>query len=165
MARPRLVPDDRIFAALRHILSNEGEKAVSFASIARVTGLAGATLVQRYGSRDGMIRAALAAGWDELEARTKAAAETADTAQALLKALGSEAMGAGDLALLAIEFRDAALRARAEAWRIQVETALQRHLKDTEAAAMLFAAWQGQMLWQMAGGKGFRLKDAAKRLA
>ena len=36
--------------------------------------------------------------------------------------------------------------------------------RDAEAAAMLFAAWQGQMLWRAAGGKGFRLKDAAKRL-
>ena len=36
--------------------------------------------------------------------------------------------------------------------------------KGREAAALLFAAWQGQLLWQPAGGKAFRLKDALKRL-
>jgi len=34
-----------------------------------------------------------------------------------------------------------------------------------EAAAILFAAWQGQSLWQIAGGRAFRIKDALKRLA
>ena len=36
--------------------------------------------------------------------------------------------------------------------------------KGREAAALLFAAWQGQMLWLAVGGRGFKLKDAVKRL-
>ena len=36
--------------------------------------------------------------------------------------------------------------------------------KGREAAALLFAAWQGQLLWQGAGGKGFKIKDAIKAL-
>ena len=48
------------------------------------------------------------------------------------------------------------------------ETALALRLgggpQGREAATILFAAWQGQILWQTAGGKGFRLKDALKRL-
>ena len=164
MARPRVIPDETVFDALRHILGTEGEKAVSFGSVARVTGLAAPSLVQRYGSRDAMIRAALMAAWNTLDAETARADATAETAQGLLKALGGGAVGATDLALLAIDFRDPALRARAAAWRAQVEAALARRLRDADGAALLFAAWQGQMLWQMAGGKGFRLKDAVKRL-
>lgn len=29
---------------------------------------------------------------------------------------------------------------------------------------MMFALWQGQRLWQAAGGRGFKLKDATRRL-
>lgn len=162
MPRPRSLSDETVFDALRHLLAG-GEKAVSFASVARATGLAQASLVQRYGSREGMVRAAMLAAWDTLEGETAKAIAATDSAHGLLKALGGEAE-AGDLTLLAIDMRDPALRQRAEAWRRVVEGALATRLRDAEAAAMLFAAWQGQMLWRAAGGKGFRLKDAAKQL-
>ncbi|HMO71222.1 MAG TPA: transcriptional regulator [Paracoccaceae bacterium] len=172
MPRARTVPDLEVFAAIRRLLAEGGDKAVAFGSVARATGLAAPTLVQRYGSRDGMVRAALSAAWDGLTEMTAQAATTADQgpkgAQALLKSLGQTGEAA-DLSFLAIDFRDADLRARAETWRAQVEGALATRLgggaKGREAAAILFAAWQGQALWQAAGGKGFRLKDAVKRLA
>ncbi|MBT9245661.1 TetR family transcriptional regulator [Gemmobacter fulvus] len=173
MARKKLIPDTAVFAEIRHLMAQGGEKAVSFSTISQATGLAAATLVQRFGSRDAMLRAALAAAWDALEATTTQAegdaALNAKGAQALLKALGADAPETSDLTLLAADFRDPVLRARAETWRAQVETALALRLgggaKGRETAALLFAAWQGQMLWQMAGGKGFRLKDAVKRLS
>lgn len=164
MARPRVISDEAIFEALRHILAGGGEKAVSFGSVARKSGLAAASLVQRYGSRAAMMRTASMAAWDRLEKETALADAAAETAQGFLKSLGGDAAEATDLALLVMDFRDAALRARAEAWRAQVEAALARRLRDADAAAILFAAWQGQLLWQVAGGKGFRLKEAAKRL-
>ena len=51
MARPRTIPDPEIFAAIRALLAQGGDKAVAFSSVARATGLAAPTLVQRYGSR------------------------------------------------------------------------------------------------------------------
>lgn len=172
MARPRTIPDQQIFAAIRALLAQGGDKAVAFSSVARVTGLAAPTLVQRYGSREGMVKAALLSAWDALEARTDeaeaVAALNAKGAVALLKALNDDEGGPDDLGLLAIEFRDADLRARAEAWRARVESALASRLgggsRGREIAAILFAAWQGQALWSLAGGRGFRLKDAVKRL-
>lgn len=172
MARPRTIPDHEIFAAIRALLAQGGDKAVAFSSVARATGLSAPTLVQRYGSREGMVKAALVAAWDALEARTEAAeadaALNAKGAVGLLKALADDEGGPDDLALLAVEFRDADLRARAEAWRARVEAALATRLgggaKGREVAAILFAAWQGQALWSLAGGRGFRLKDAVKRL-
>lgn len=171
MARPRTIPDAEIFAAIRRLL-RQGDKAVSFSAVAQATGLAAPSLVQRYGSRDGMVRAALLDGWNLLDAAT-ALAEieaplTQKGAQGLLKALGSVAEPA-DLALLAADFRDAVLRDRAVLWRARVEAALALRLGGGSAggdrAAMLFALWQGQQLWQIAGGKGFRLKDAVKQLS
>ena len=172
MSRPRSIPDSEIFAAVRRLLAADGEKAVAFSAVARATGLAAPTLVQRYGSRDGMLRAALLAAWDDLDATTSAAEAAAPTsgkgALALLKSLGADAADPADISLLAADFRDPALRARATAWRARVETALANRLgggtKGRDQAAMLFALWQGQALWHAAGGKGFKLKDMLRLL-
>ncbi|NJS40650.1 MAG: TetR family transcriptional regulator, partial [Rhodobacteraceae bacterium] len=57
MPRQKTIPDARILATVSQLLAAEGDKAVSFASVAAATGLAAPTLVQRFGSRDGMVRA------------------------------------------------------------------------------------------------------------
>jgi AcrR family transcriptional regulator len=166
MARPRTIPDVEIYATIRALVVRDGEKAVAFGPVARLTGLAPPSLVQRYGNRDGMIRAALLDGWQALHAQTTATAEAQP--QALLKALAEPAAAMTDPALMALTLRDATLRAAAETWRADLESLLALRLgggtKGQEAAAMLFATWQGQLLWLHAGGKGFRIKDAAKRL-
>lgn len=139
---------------------------MSFASVAAVTGLAPPTLVQRYGSRDGMVHAARSAAWDKLAKSTSEAILLTENKgpQALLKALG-----AADPSNLVSDSRDPDLAQRAAVWRATVESALALRLgtgqKARESAALLFAAWQGQMLWHRAGGKGFRLKDALKRIS
>lgn len=128
MPRKKLIPDLAVFAAIRQLLAQGGEKSVSFSTVAQATGLAPPTLVQRFGSRDAMLHHALSAAWTELEATTRAAEEQAPLnakgAQAFLKALGADAPETADLTLLAADFRDPLLRARAEAWRAQVESAL-----------------------------------------
>ncbi|OYU17112.1 MAG: transcriptional regulator [Rhodobacteraceae bacterium PARR1] len=166
MARPRSIPDTDIYAAIRALLARDGEKAVAFGTVARLTGLAAPSLVQRYANRDGMIRAALLDGWQDLLSRTTTTAESQP--QALLKALAEPAAAMTRPALMALTLRDATLRAAAEAWRVQLESLLALRLgggaRGAESAAMLFAAWQGQLLWLQAGGKNFRIKEAAKRL-
>jgi len=167
MARPRTVPDADIYAVIRRLLTAEGEKAVAFGSVSKAIGLAPPTLVQRYGNREGMIRAALLAGWQELTEMTEQLASAEVTAHGLLKALTAPARGMTDPAMMALCARDPEVREAAARWRQQVETALAQRLGGsgrTGEAAILFAAWQGQTLWLDTGGKGFRLKDAARRL-
>ncbi len=172
MARRKIISDAHVHSEVRRLLAEGGDKAVSFGSISKATGLAGPTLVQRFGSREGMLKAALSDAWDRLAAETEAAEANAPLsakgAQAFLKALGADAPESADLSLLAADFRDPDLRARAEAWRAQVERALAIRLgggaRGRESASILFSAWQGQLLWQTAGGKSFRVKDALKRL-
>lgn len=165
MARPRTIPDSVIFAAILRLIAEGGEKAVAFSSVARATGLAAPSLVQRYGALPEMIHAALLGEWDRLDlAATAAVTEVVSAAkgpQALLKAL-SPAPGA---ALMAATARDAKLRDRARAWRARIEAVLAGRHGDAEAAAMLFALWQGQSQWDSLGDKGFKLKDAIKRLS
>lgn len=172
MGRTKTVTDAEVFAAIRQLLAAGGEKAVAFASVARATGLAGPTLVQRFGSRAAMVRAAHLAAWDALDVATATAVAQSDLsakgAQTLLKTLADEQAASIDLALLCMDLRDAVLRQRAKAWRHSVEVTLGLQLgggaKGREAASVLFAAWQGQMLWNGAGGKGFKIKDAIKAL-
>lgn len=165
MPRTRTVPDDQVFAAIQRLLDQGGDRAVTFGSVAATTGLAPPTLVQRYKSREGMVRAARLAFWDALDHRTaEAIAGTADKGpQGLLKAIGPVAAGA-----IAVDLRDPDLAARATGWRAAVEAALAQRIgnspKARESAALLFATWQGHCLWAGAGEPSFRLKDAVKRL-
>ncbi len=172
MARPRSIPDATVYAAVLRLIAEQGEQAVAFSSVARATGLAGPTLAQRYGTLRGMLRAALSAWLDRIEAQLDAAETAAPPgakgAQALLKALaaGDDLPDPG--ALLPAILRDADLRARLTNWRGRVEAALSSRLGggegDRESAAILFAAWQGQRLWRDAGARGFRLKDVVRAL-
>ncbi len=165
MPRQKTIPDAAIFTAVSQLLATGGDRAVSFAGVAAATGLAAPTLVQRFGSRDGMVRAARMAAWTAVEARTAdAIGSTADKGpQALLKALGPP-----DTTALAADLRDPDLAQRAAVWRATVESALSLRLgtgaKARSSAALLFAAWQGQALWAATGEGAFRLKDAVKRL-
>lgn len=169
MARKKLIPDADILALVLQKLLTEGDKAVSFGLIAATSGLAAPTLVQRYGSRDAMVGQALAASWAALEDLTAAteaeALVSAKGAQGLLKDIG----GLVDIpALLAASQRDKTLMDRATAWRKFVESALAVRLgggvKGRDAGALMFAAWQGRLLWDAAGGKTFRLGEALRRV-
>jgi AcrR family transcriptional regulator len=173
MGRTRTIPDAQIFEVIRSLMVQGGDKAVAFSSVGRAVGLAPATLVQRYGSRDGMLRAALMSSWALLDSKTdQAIAEAAVNAKGaaqLLKTLTGDGRNATDVGLLAADFRDAATREMAHAWRRKVETALAVRLggavKGREAASILFMAWQGQLLWETSGDKSFRMKDLVKRLS
>jgi hypothetical protein len=165
MGRTRTIPDSTIYASILRLLEEGGEKAVSFGTVAAATGLAASSLVQRYSDRTGMMRAARLAAWAVLEARTaEAIAQTSEKgAAALLKALGKP-----EVQWLSRDLHDPETRARAMAWRTGVEAMLSLRLgggpKAREAAAVLFAAWQGQALWEAEADADFRLKDVAKRL-
>ena len=175
MARPRSVSDADIFRSIFALLAEGGSRAVSFASVAQTCGLSAPSLVQRFASRDGMLRSALLAAWDRLDAATAQAEAAAPLspkgAATFLKAMAQQDVGAAvpDLALLAADFRDPVLRKRASDWRARVEQALAVRLgagsRDKEGAAMLFAAWQGRLLWAQTGSDGFRLREGVRRLA
>ena len=164
MARQRSIPDAQIFTAIRALIAEQG--AVTFAAVAAATGLAGSTLVQRYGSVSGMVEAALEPVWTALEATLARlsgdVAPNARGAQDLLKALGDSDLT--EISVLAAMFRIPALKGRAEAWRTGVEAALAGQLGSDAAARLAFAAWQGQALWHPAGAKRFRMKDALRQI-
>jgi AcrR family transcriptional regulator len=167
MARLKTLPDSAIFGHLLAALHESGDKAVTFGNLSQRSGLAPATLAQRFGSVEAMTRAALLAEWARLtDAVVVAEAEaflSAKGAQALLKALPCPTPQ-----ILAVSLRDAALRQAAETWRAAVEASVATRrgggTRGREAAALIFAAWQGRQMWEAAGGKAFRLSDILKAL-
>ena len=164
MSRPRTIPDADVFAAILRLIAEGGEKAVAFSTVARASGLAAPSLVQRYGALPEMVHAALIGEWDRLDMVVALAIDTTSTAPkgslALLKALSP----APSPALLAASQRDAKLRTRASTWRGQVIAALGVRQGDSDQAAALFAAWIGLGSWDGFGDKGFKLKDLVKLL-
>lgn len=170
MSRTRLISDIAIFGIVRALLARNGPRGVTFASVAQKSGLSGPSLVQRYGSLDAMMQSALLAGWDALDRATEvavaAAPKTGKGAVALLKALDPQdlARPASELAVLLANLKGPLPRARATRWHDHIVAALAVRIgaKDPDRAEMLFAAWQGRMLWSAAGVEGFRLRDLQK---
>ncbi len=170
MARRKLISDTALLSQILAYLLTDGDKAVSFGAISALCGLAPPTLVQRFNSRDAMVKAAVLFGWDQLDAVTLSVSDdafiSAKGAQTLLKDVAASV----DIpALLAVSCRDKDLISRALRWRTAMEAALCNRLgggtKGREAGALMFAAWQGRLLWDAAGGKTFRLGEALRKLA
>lgn len=165
MARPRSLSNAEIAAHLLAALEEHGEKAMTFGTISQRCGLAQATLAQRFGSVEGMVRDSLAEEWSRLNTAVEAleieALNSSKGTQALLKRLPLPGPH-----MLALSLRDPDLQMAASAWRAQVESAIATRrgggARARESAALIFAAWQGRCLWAMAGGKGFRLNDLLK---
>lgn len=161
MPRPRTISDDAILEAAGAIASRDGPAALTFASLAAATGLAPATLVQRYGSKDALLRAALLRMWNVLDERTATLDRTlpldARGAIALLVRLSGSYGATADetaqgLLLLREDFRDPRLRARGVAWGEALSRALGRRLSDDplrqeQLGRLMASQWQGALLW------------------
>ena len=160
MSRPRKISDEDVVEAVAGLLATQGPAALTFASASAVTGLSPATLVQRYGNREALLRAALLWMWDRLDTETAGADAAhpldADGAVALLVRL-SAGYGGGDeaaqgLLLLREDYRDPLLRARGVAWNKALALALGRRIASMSAeqerlGRLMASQWQGAVLW------------------
>jgi hypothetical protein len=97
-------------------------------------------------------------GWDRADTALAAAA-----AEAALSDKGAAAL-LKSLPLTPPLLAQPALLARAAAWQRQVIRELALRLHDGQAAAILFAAWQGRQMWEQAGARGFALRDLLRKL-
>jgi AcrR family transcriptional regulator len=160
MARPKTVSDEAILDAAAAAAGRVGPANLTFGLVAKAVGLSPATLVQRYGTRDRLLQAALLRAWDLLDEQTAANDAiqplTPEGAVALLVALSpideSETAYAQGLLLLSEDVRDAALRARGAAWREVLSTALGRRLpvapeRQHALGRLMASQWQGIRIW------------------
>lgn len=163
MPRRKTIADDELLAAAGELMSREGPAALTFAAVAARTKLSPATLVQRFGSREAMMRASLLRMWDSLDAATAAAdrkhaVEPAGAIALLVQLSAGYASSRNDddiaqgLLLLREDFRDPGLRARGVAWGEALARALGRRLSSDPAQQKLLgrlmaSQWQGALIW------------------
>lgn len=74
--RPRTVPDSTILAAAARAVSRRGPARVTLADVGQEVGLSAATLVQRFGSKRGMLLAVARTGADDVMREFAAARES-----------------------------------------------------------------------------------------
>ncbi|WP_413709075.1 TetR/AcrR family transcriptional regulator [Rhizobium sp. Rhizsp82] len=175
MPRTRTLPDEQLLEMVLALIHAEGPDAASFGAVAKVSGLSGSTLVQRFATKAGMLRAALLHAWDRLDAETariaSAADKTPEGAVGLLTALSQDygedpAAYAQGLLVLREDFRDPVLRARGAAWAKALTAALSECLAsspDAETSArLMLSQWQGSLLWWGFTSEG-RVADYVER--
>lgn len=160
MARYKTLSDEQVLTRLLEALLATGPAEFTFAKAAKASGLAAATLVQRYGDRTALIEAILLHAWDMLDAQTEAAdAQAADTPEGAIDLLlqlmpdGDAERNATDgLLLLREDFQNPVLRARGSAWGHRLAATLGRRLTADTANALplgweMASLWQGAYIW------------------
>lgn len=160
MPRPKVLPDDQVLAAALQLIHEGSPDALTFAALAKATGLSASTLVQRFTSKPKLIQSALLHAWDRLDQKTATLAahmpRTPGGAVSMLVALsgdygGIEAYAEG-LLVLREDLRDPALRARGARWKAALSAALDDCFAFAPHAPsgmglLLATQWQGALLW------------------
>jgi AcrR family transcriptional regulator len=157
MPRKRTIPDEDLLDAALGLVREVGPEAVSFGTLATRVGLAPSTLVQRFGSKAGLLHAALLRAWRQLEAVTDEAIATApdgpDGVVELLVSLTGQYDAhdfADQLRVLREDLRDPALRQRGEAWFAALSDAVEARLAgnpggEAGLGRLVVATWQGTL--------------------
>jgi AcrR family transcriptional regulator len=176
MPRKRTISDEALLDAALVLVRANGPDSLTFAALAAASGLAAPTIVQRFGTKAALLRAAMSSAWDKLDAATADADEAAPMGATgvveLLVALSGQYDPddyADQLLLLREDLRDPTLRARGEAWMQTLIVAIERRLvrrprdldRVTGLGRLVIAQWQGTLtVWSFL--RHAPLKDAVK---
>lgn len=160
MPRRKTLSDDHLLDRALAVMRRAGPDGVTFASVASETGLSPATLVQRFGTKNALLHAALVRAWDLLDDRTRTAIGDAPDdpagAIAILVVLSGDLSGEADYAegllVLREDMRDAELRRRGVRWGEVLAEAVGARLADgfgprLDLGRLMIAQWQGITLW------------------
>jgi len=155
--RPRTVPDAAVLAAAGRAVGRVGPRALTLAAVAEEAGLAPATLVQRFGSKHGLLLAFAEQGAREGVERLETLLATHPVPDALAELaapLGDADELVNHLALLQEELADpprrALVAAQAAGFRAALAQALRRREPppaDADAVArLLHTTWNGSLI-------------------
>jgi AcrR family transcriptional regulator len=157
MPRGKILSDRDVLESALGVIREHGPDGLTFASLAKACGLSGATLVQRFGSKPALLKAAMLHAWDILDADTQHAVATAPvSAEGVVELLLALSHGYGDietyadgLLLLREDLRDPDLRDRGKAWQAVLAQAIATRLPGCapDVASLVLDQWQGALLW------------------
>jgi AcrR family transcriptional regulator len=170
MPRKRTIPDQALLDAALLVVREAGPDALTFGVLAPRVGLAASTIVQRFGTKPALLRAALGRAWDLLDEDTARADAEAGPGAAgvvdLLVSLSGQYDAHGDYAdglrVLREDLRDPVLRERGRVWVATLVTAIERRLEPAPGAAaglgvLVVAQWQGMLtVWGFLRGEPLR---------
>lgn len=154
MPRQRTISDADLLDAALTVVRAAGPESLTFAAAASASGLAASTVVQRFGSKAGLLRAALLRAWDLLDEQTGEAGATAGpgpdgVVDLLVRLSGSyDAHDFADqLRVLREDLRDPVLRGRGQRWLARLAHEVQRRLEPAPAGLgeLVVAHWQGTL--------------------
>jgi len=157
MTRPRTISDEALLDAALLLVRESGPDSLSFGVLATRVGLAGSTLVQRFGSKPNLLRSALLLAWDRLDADTsraltRAARGGSGVIEMLVMLSGQYRPDtfADQLLILREDLRDPVLRARGQAWLAVLSEAIEQRLDDAPGGGrglgeLIVAQWQGAL--------------------
>jgi AcrR family transcriptional regulator len=154
MPRKRTIPDQDLLDAALILVRASGPESLTFTALAQRSGLAASTIVQRFGTKAGMLRAALLRAWDLLDESTERALGHAGSGpngvvELLLALTGSyEAHDFADqLRVLREDLRDPVLRDRGRVWLDTLTQAIERRLGPGAGGLgkIIVAHWQGML--------------------
>lgn len=159
--RRKQVPDTDVLDIALDLLHARGPAALTFAALAEASALAPATLVQRFGSKAGLLHRVLVHAWERLERRTaelgarveRTPAGAVEFLAGLSEQYGDGIDGYADaLLVLREDLLDPRVRRRGAAWRHSLVDVLDACLAaepDAPAGAgtALATYWQGTLTW------------------
>ncbi|MBW8805371.1 MAG: TetR/AcrR family transcriptional regulator [Catenulisporales bacterium] len=171
MGRPRTVSDEQVLAGAARAIARVGPARLTLAEVGREVGLSAATLVQRFGSKRGVLLAVARHGAKALPLQMSAAQDASAPATALIDVLtgiagtiNSSAEFANHLAFLLLDLSDPQFQQISHDYTAAVEAAIADVLTASQAAGELapgdlsqlpraiHAAYNGALLtWGMAG--------------
>jgi len=160
MGRIKTVSDEAVLDGLLDAIEVTGPSGLTFSKASAAVGLASATLVQRFGTRDAMIEAALMHAWDRLDAHTVTADKefplnpggAISLLLRLMPGSAAEYSFTDGLLLLREDLRNPVLRARGRAWGDTLAKALGKRLTSDEDRGeqmgwQMLTMWQGALIW------------------
>lgn len=151
MPRKRTISDEVLLDHALFVLHEVGPDGLTFGAVAERAGLAASTIVQRFGSKPGLLHAALLRAWDRLDEDTSAAvAATGRGAKGVVDLLVRlsgqyEAHDYADqLRILREDLRDPVLTDRGRAWLTVLADEIEARIPGVSGMLVL-AQWQGTL--------------------
>lgn len=151
MPRKRTITDEVLLDHALEVLREVGPEGLTFGAVAEQAGMAASTIVQRFGSKPRLLRAALLRAWDRLDDDTTAAVAAAGRGAKgvidLLVQLSGQYEAhdyADQLRILREDLRDPVLTDRGRAWLAVLAEAIEARLPNV-SGMLVVAQWQGTL--------------------
>jgi AcrR family transcriptional regulator len=154
MARPKLLSDEEVLRAAGRVVSRDGPSRMTLSAVAAEAGLSPATLVQRFGSKRGLLLALSAGSAESVESVFARARERHDDpADALVAALVALTEGlrtpqalANSVAFLALDLQDPEFLVLAQRHATARRAEIEALVDDPELARAVDVAYNGSLI-------------------